>query len=374
MEGRESMAQDWLADVRKYVADADEKVVKAIVRYCGIALQKVDSSLVSFSDNKETDRVRQNYLKKKLGLTHSDAELDAAIASVGERMKADRTKNRVTVYYLLAEHFDALGIFGGAARGAGAGAGAAVAAAAAGAAGLAAAAPATAAAPAKAAAAPLAAMASPETEPAAAAPVAPAAPARPVTPAERSAQLSADDGIFGWGCGVAALVVGCIILAALLAWWFMYRGEEPVAAPAAAPAVMAPATTPAPAAPEAVAAAPIPVGAGVTTGERNGKPMLTVYFDTGKSDVTNDLAAAAASVKAYVEANSGAKLAVSGFNDPTGNAAANARLSKRRAEEVGKALAAIGIAATAIELVKPEAATDASGDNTNARRVEVVVQ
>ena len=33
------MAEDWLADVRKYVADADENVVKAIIRYCGIALQ-----------------------------------------------------------------------------------------------------------------------------------------------------------------------------------------------------------------------------------------------------------------------------------------------------------------------------------------------
>ena len=107
------MAEDWLADVRKYVADADETVVKAIVRYCGIALQNRDSSLVAFSDSKETDRVRENYLKKKLGLTDSDDVLDGAIAAVGNRMKEDRTKNRVTVYYLLAEHFGLLSIFGG---------------------------------------------------------------------------------------------------------------------------------------------------------------------------------------------------------------------------------------------------------------------
>ncbi len=359
------MAQDWLADVRKYVADADEKVVKAIVRYCGIALQKVDSSLVSFSDSKETDRVRQNFLKKKLGLTHSDAELDAAIAAVGERMKADRTKNRVTVYYLLAEHFDALGIFGGTARGTGA----AVAAAAAGAAGLAAAPAAAApaaAAPVPAAATPLAAMAAaPEAE-------APAARARPATPAERSAALSPDDGIFGWGCGVAALVLGCIILAALLAWWILYSRDTPVAAPAPAATMAAPA--PAPVAAEPAPAAPIPVGAGVTTGERNGKPMLTVYFDTAKSDVTNDLAAAAAAVKKYIEDNPTAKLAVSGFNDPTGNAAANAELSKKRAQAVKAALEKAGIPAASVELVKPAETTDATGDNTNARRVEVVVQ
>ena len=92
------MAEDWLADVRKYVADADETVVSAIVKYLGIALRNRDSSLVSFSDKKETDRVRENFLKKKLGLTDDDATLDAAIAGVGERMKEDRTKNRVTVF------------------------------------------------------------------------------------------------------------------------------------------------------------------------------------------------------------------------------------------------------------------------------------
>ena len=39
------------------------------------------------------------------------ALLDAAIAKVGTQMKADRTKNRVTVYYLLAEQFKALDSF-----------------------------------------------------------------------------------------------------------------------------------------------------------------------------------------------------------------------------------------------------------------------
>lgn len=106
------MAEDWAADVKKYAPDADPKAIAGIVRYCGIALHKRDSSLVSFSDADEVGRVRQNFLKKKLGLTQSDAELDAAIAQVGEKMKGDRTKNRVTVYYLLADHFQKLSMFG----------------------------------------------------------------------------------------------------------------------------------------------------------------------------------------------------------------------------------------------------------------------
>lgn len=102
---------DWAADVKTYAPDADDAVIAGIVRHCGIALQSRDGSLVSFSDKSETDRVRESFLKKKLALTADDASLDAAVAEVGERLKGDRTKNRVTVYYLLAEKFGKLGEF-----------------------------------------------------------------------------------------------------------------------------------------------------------------------------------------------------------------------------------------------------------------------
>jgi hypothetical protein len=105
------MAEDWAADVKKYVPDADDAAIKGIVRHCGIALQKRDSSLVSFSDKTELDRVREGFLKKKLALTDSDADLDAALAEVGQTLKDDRTKNRVTVYYLLADKYGKLDLF-----------------------------------------------------------------------------------------------------------------------------------------------------------------------------------------------------------------------------------------------------------------------
>ena len=105
------MAEDWAADVKKYASNADEKAVAGIVHYCGIALQKRDSSLVSFMDKEEVARVRDNFLKKKLGLTNPDAELDQAISAVATKMKNDHTKNRVTVYYLLAEQFGKLSTF-----------------------------------------------------------------------------------------------------------------------------------------------------------------------------------------------------------------------------------------------------------------------
>lgn len=105
------MAEEWAADVKTYVAEPDEKAIAGIVRYCGIALQNRDSALVSFSDKEEVARVRENFLKKKLGLTQDDAELDKAISAVAEKMKGTRSRNRVTVYYLLAEHFGKLSAF-----------------------------------------------------------------------------------------------------------------------------------------------------------------------------------------------------------------------------------------------------------------------
>ena len=105
------MATDWAADVKKYVPAADDQAIAGIIRYCGIALQKRDSSLVSFGDEAEVARVRDNFLKKKLALSQSDAELNSALKAVSDKMKADHTKNRVTVYYLLAEHFGKLSTF-----------------------------------------------------------------------------------------------------------------------------------------------------------------------------------------------------------------------------------------------------------------------
>jgi hypothetical protein len=107
---RRSGMSDWLADVKKYAPKADEAAVAGIVRYLGIALRNRDSSLVSFSDPEEVGRVKKNFGMKKLGLTDETA-VDAALAAIGTAMKADRTKNRVTVYYLLAEKFGKLGLF-----------------------------------------------------------------------------------------------------------------------------------------------------------------------------------------------------------------------------------------------------------------------
>jgi len=92
---------DYVADVKKYSSNVNEAAVASIVKYCGIALRNVDSSLVSASDPKELATVRDGFAAKKLGLDAAAA--DKGIAAVVEKMKATRQKGRVTFYYLLAE-------------------------------------------------------------------------------------------------------------------------------------------------------------------------------------------------------------------------------------------------------------------------------
>lgn len=99
---------DYLADVRRYDAAADEAHVAKIVKHLGIALRNKDSSLVSCSDPEELARVREKWCKKKFGAT-DDHRSDEIIAAVCETMKADRSKGRVTFYYLVAKHMGTLG-------------------------------------------------------------------------------------------------------------------------------------------------------------------------------------------------------------------------------------------------------------------------
>jgi hypothetical protein len=92
---------DYSNDISRYAANVDADAIKAIVDYCGIALQRRDSALVSTSDDKELARVRDAFAVRKLGLTPEAA--DAGIKAVAEKMKGERNKSRVTFYYLLAE-------------------------------------------------------------------------------------------------------------------------------------------------------------------------------------------------------------------------------------------------------------------------------
>jgi len=99
---------DYLADVKKYDAGASADAVEKIVKHLGIALRNRDSSLVSCTDPKELDRVRENWVAKKLGIADA-GKADASIQKTCKAMAADNTKSRVTFYYLVAKDLGKLG-------------------------------------------------------------------------------------------------------------------------------------------------------------------------------------------------------------------------------------------------------------------------
>lgn len=102
------MSKEYVDDIARYASNVNEDAIAGIVKHLGIALRSKDASLVSCSSKDELSRVRDSWLKKKLSRSDDDAKLDSVIEEVCETMKADKRKNRVTFYYLLAAKFDQL--------------------------------------------------------------------------------------------------------------------------------------------------------------------------------------------------------------------------------------------------------------------------
>lgn len=175
---------------------------------------------------------------------------------------------------------------------------------------------------------------------------------------------------------VAVVLIGAILLAVGLALGMgisKARRGAADGAPAAVAAVgdAAPASAEAPAT-TAVEAAPAAVPAmsaeDASVVIENG--VVTFYFASAKADLASG--ALDALGDAIAAAKGGKRLVLSGFHDATGNPAQNAELAKRRATAVRDALVGAGVAASALELKKPEQTTG-TGNDAEARRVEVLI-
>ena len=117
-------------------------------------------------------------------------------------------------------------------------------------------------------------------------------------------------------------------------------------------------------------AAPVAAAVADEASVRVENGVVKFYFATAKADLAGGANEALADVvKGVAE---GKKAVISGFHDATGDAALNAELAKQRAFAVRDALKALGVAEDKIELKKPEETT-ASGNNAEARRVEVAL-
>lgn len=113
MSKRDALIAKYADDLtNKIKVTPDLDLLTKVTIGCGPAIYNADSETVAASDQAELDRVKANFLIKKLGLPDSPA-LDEAIAKVIEAYgKSERNKYRAVVYYLLTKHFSKEAVYG----------------------------------------------------------------------------------------------------------------------------------------------------------------------------------------------------------------------------------------------------------------------
>lgn len=82
----------------------DEKLLRAVTKGCGPSIYTKDGETVSASDKAEVERVKKNFMEKKLGLSGKDldAGFDYAVETIG---KSSRNKYRAVMYYLIVKKY-----------------------------------------------------------------------------------------------------------------------------------------------------------------------------------------------------------------------------------------------------------------------------
>jgi K(+)-stimulated pyrophosphate-energized sodium pump len=121
------------------------------------------------------------------------------------------------------------------------------------------------------------------------------------------------------------------------------------------------------------AAAPLNPMAAAAAAGGIAPPVAKVYFASGAKTLPADSVKTLEAVIAFGKANAASKVTISGFHDTTGDKTKNEELAKERAKAVREALKVAGIAEDRVEMKKPESITG-TGDNAEARRVEVMVK
>lgn len=95
----------YVAEAKKLKLDLDESLIASVTKGLGPSIYKADAETVAASDKAELDRLKANFLVKKLGLK-DDAKLDQAIEEVIEAVgKSNKNKYRALIYALLVKKF-----------------------------------------------------------------------------------------------------------------------------------------------------------------------------------------------------------------------------------------------------------------------------
>jgi hypothetical protein len=112
MGKRDDIIAKMIEEAKKLNLTLEDEFISKVTKGLGPVIYNKDTATVACGQADELETVKKNFLKKKLGLTNDDAELDAAIKEVCVTLgTSNRAKYRVHFYALLAIKFNKTDIY-----------------------------------------------------------------------------------------------------------------------------------------------------------------------------------------------------------------------------------------------------------------------
>lgn len=88
-------------ELSKLKVKVDDVLLKAVVKSLGPAVYREDASLISAADAEELERVKVNFMIKRLGLP-SGPKVDALLnKAIGQMGASNNKKHRAVLYYII---------------------------------------------------------------------------------------------------------------------------------------------------------------------------------------------------------------------------------------------------------------------------------
>jgi hypothetical protein len=106
MGKRDELIAKYADDLKnKCKVTPDMALLTKVTIGCGPSIYDNDAQTVAASDKEELERIKANFLIKKLGLKDGSNLMDGINAAVDTYGKSERNKFRAVFYYLLVKHF-----------------------------------------------------------------------------------------------------------------------------------------------------------------------------------------------------------------------------------------------------------------------------
>jgi len=112
MSKRDEKIEAMITEAKKLNLSITDDLISKVAIGLGPVLYNKDSATVACAQPTELETVKNNFLKKKLGLTNNDLELETAIQEVCVQLgTSNKNKYRVLFYSLLVIKFNKESIY-----------------------------------------------------------------------------------------------------------------------------------------------------------------------------------------------------------------------------------------------------------------------